>query len=259
MTSQLPERLACLEIRGGNHHATYEAELSGLKGWIRCRPLRPSCKGGDLYYLSVCSSGALSRVVVADVAGHGEAVSVAANRLKDALRQHADNRDHAVLLRDLNDTFLGGAGADDIEYATAFLVSYYGETGELVFTNAGHAPPLWYHAANGEWSYLREESGGAREATGLPLGMIPGVEYSQAAVALESGDLLLLYTDGVIESVDPAGEQLGQKRLLQMARGLPVGPAAAVGEALLQAVEAFRGGPSRADDETMVAIEALPR
>ena len=259
MTPLLPERLACLEIRGGNHHATYEAELPGLKGWICCRPLRPSCKGGDLYYLSVCSGGVLSRIVVADVAGHGEAVSAAAGRLKDALRQHADNRDQSLLIRHLNDTFLGGASADAIEYATAFLVSHYGETGELVFTNAGHPPALWYHAGTGEWSYLGEGAGWERAATGLPLGLIPGTEYSQAVVSLEPGDQVFLYTDGVVESVDPAGEPLGQRRLLQMARSLPAGPAAAVGYALLQAVEAYRGGPSRADDETMVVVEALAR
>lgn len=256
MPTPAPERLACLEIRGGNDHATYAAELPGLEAWISCRPLRPSAKGGDFYYLSVCSGGVISRIVVADVAGHGEAVSLAADRLKDAMRLHADNWDQSVLIRLLNDTFLKGASGDAIEYATAFLVSYYGETGELLFTNAGHPLPLWFHAATAEWSYLREESPWVRDITDLPLGLIPGTQYTQTCVALGSGDLMLLYTDGVLESVDPSGEQLGQKRLLELARALPFVSAAEAGQALLLAVEAWRGGgPSAGDDETVVALQ----
>ncbi len=54
-------RLACLELRGGNHSAAYAAELPGLAGWVSCRPLRPSPRGGDLYYLSACSQGVIAR------------------------------------------------------------------------------------------------------------------------------------------------------------------------------------------------------
>src|ERR1017187_5989755 len=61
--------LACLALRGGNELAVYSAEMPGLKGWVSCRPLRPSRSGGDLYYLSACSQGAIARIVIADVAG----------------------------------------------------------------------------------------------------------------------------------------------------------------------------------------------
>src|ERR1700678_1864814 len=80
-------RLACLELRGGNHSAACSAELPGLAGWVSCRPLRPSPRGGDLYYLSACSHGVIARVAIADVSGHGEVVSAAAVRLHEALRQ----------------------------------------------------------------------------------------------------------------------------------------------------------------------------
>src|SRR6266699_7109151 len=93
-------RLACLELRGGNHLAAYSAELPGLAGWVSCHPLRPSPRGGDLYYLSVCSQGVVARVVLADVAGHGEVVSAAAVRLREALRQHVDHWDQSELIRE---------------------------------------------------------------------------------------------------------------------------------------------------------------
>src|SRR5260370_39051677 len=102
-------RLACLEGRGGNHLAEYSTELPGLAGWVSCHPLRPSPLGGDLYYLSACSKGVIARVVLADVAGHGEVVSSSAVRLHDALRQHEDDWDQTALIRQLHDDFLKGA------------------------------------------------------------------------------------------------------------------------------------------------------
>ncbi len=85
--------------------------------------------------------------------------------------------------------------------------------------------------------------------------MIAGTYYSQTAVQFEAGDLLLLYTDGISESWDESGEQLGLDRLLSIARTLPVESAAAAGQALLSAVERFRGLQPRADDETVVALQ----
>ena len=253
------QRLSCLELRGGNHNATYSAELPGLEAWVSCRPLLPAANGGDLYYLSVCSKGAVSRITLADVAGHGEVVSNAATRLRDALRLHADHWDQSVLIRHLNDTFLTG-GENALEYATAFVVSYYGQTGELLFTNAGHPPPLWYKAATGEWALMRESTRWSKDITDLPLGLISGTAYTQTAVELEMGDLILLYTDGITESVNEAGDQLGLQRLLRMAQQLPATTAGEAGRALLAAVESYRAGTPAADDETVVALQraALP-
>jgi phosphoserine phosphatase RsbU/P len=252
-------RLACLELRGGNHLTTYSAELPGLAGWVWCHPLRPSPRGGDLYYLSACSQGVIARVVIADVAGHGEAVSAAAVRLHDALRQHVDQWDQSTLIRQLNDNFL--QGAQRAQYATAFLASFYADSGELLFTNAGHLPPLWYRTATQEWSLLHDSTPLSKEIVDLPLGLIAGTAYSQTAVQLETGDLLLLYTDGISESCDESGEQLGLERLLSIARNLPTESAVAAGKELLAAVARFRGTVPAADDETVIALEriALPR
>jgi phosphoserine phosphatase RsbU/P len=246
-------RLACLELRGGNHLAAYSAELPGLSGWVSCHPLRPSPRGGDLYYLSACSQGVMARVVLADVAGHGEVVSSAAGRLHDALLQHIDDWDQSTLIRQLNDNFL--KGAQRAQFATAFLGSFYSDSGELLFTNAGHLPPLWYRAAAREWSFLCDSTPLSKEIVDLPLGLIAGTSYRQTAVQLELGDVLLLYTDGVSESYDESGAQLGLERLLSIARNLPVETAVAAGKELLAAVARFRGTAPAADDETVVALQ----
>ena len=251
------QRLGCLELRGGNHRASYSTALPGLDVWVFSRPLQPSDKGGDLHYLSVCSKGVVSRVTLADIAGHGEIVSQAATRLRDALRLHSDTWDQSALIRQLNDTFLSGRDHAR-EYATAFIVSYYGQTGELLFTNAGHPPPLWYKAATQEWTLMQDSTPRSKSITDLPLGLIPGTSYTQTAVDLEMGDLLLLYTDGVSESENEAGDQLGLNRLLNLARRLPATSARDAGKALLAAIERYRGGAPAADDETVIALQRAP-
>jgi sigma-B regulation protein RsbU (phosphoserine phosphatase) len=248
------QRLACLELRGGNHLAEYSAELPGLAGWVSCHPLQPSPRGGDLYYLSACSKGVVARVALADVAGHGEVVSSAAVRLHDALRQHVDDWDQSSLIRQLNDEFL--KGAKRTQFATAFLVSFCSDSGELLFTNAGHVPPLWYRTATKDWSLLQDSTPLSKEIVDLPLGLIEGTSYRQTAVQLEPGDLVLLYTDGISESYDKSGGQLGLERLLSIARGLPTESAVAAGKELLAVVARFRGGVPQADDETVVALQA---
>jgi phosphoserine phosphatase RsbU/P len=245
-------RLSCLEIRGGNRAAVYSAELPGFEVWVSCRPLQPATSGGDLFYLSVCSHWSVSRVSIADVAGHGEAVSGVAEHLRDAMREHADNWDQSALIRQLNDGFLGGPREG--KYATAFLLSHYSETGEVLFTNAGHPPPLWHRARSRRWSFMRDTTPYSKEIADLPLGMIRGTSYRQTAIELEIGDLILLYTDGLNESHDERGEQLGLDRLLKIAEGLPVTSAAAAGEGVLSAVSRFRGSALPQDDVTVVAL-----
>ncbi len=220
--------MACFEVRGGNQSALFEAQLPGLAAWICCRPLQPATHGGDLYYLSVCSSGSISRVTLADVSGHGESVSTVAERLRNALRERADDWDQSALIRQLNDGFLKRSQRN--QFATAFLLTYFAQTGELLFTNAGHLPPLWYKAGLRDWCFMEDTTPFSKRIANLPLGIIPGTSYTQTAVELDPGDLVLLYTDGVNEAENESGEQLGLDGLLQMARGLAVGSAAAAGE-----------------------------
>jgi sigma-B regulation protein RsbU (phosphoserine phosphatase) len=192
-------------------------------------------------------------VVLADVAGHGELVSAAAVRLRDALLEHIDDWDQSGLIRQLNDTFL--KVVEKSQFATAFLASFYSDSGELLFTNAGHMPPLWYRTATREWSLLYDSTPLGKEIVDLPLGLIAGTSYTQTAIQLEPGDLLVLYTDGVSESCDNSGEQLGLDGLLSIAHNLPTESPVAAGKELLAAVTRFRGAVPPADDETVVVLQ----
>ena len=95
----------------------------------------------------------------------------------------------------------------------------------------------------------------SKEIVNLPLGLIPGTSYSQTAIQLEPGDLLLLYTDGVSEACDESGTQLGLERLLSIAHSLPTESPVAAGEGLLAAVSGFRGTAPAGDDETVLALQ----
>jgi sigma-B regulation protein RsbU (phosphoserine phosphatase) len=203
----------------------------------------------------VCSQGFVSRITLADVAGHGELVSSVAERLRDVLRRHSDAWDQSDVVREMNDSFL--AGAEGLQYATAIVLGYYSGSGELLFTNAGHLPPLWHHAAEAKWTLMRESTPYAKEIADLPLGMIPGTPYSQTAVQLGVGDLLVLYTDGVTDSIDHSGAHLDQDGLLSLARAVPIGSAAETGQALVDVLDAFRGVVPPNDDETIVVLQRV--
>jgi phosphoserine phosphatase RsbU/P len=249
-------RLACFELWGGNGKTAHALELPGLLGWIWCAPFGHATGGGDVHYMSVCSKGQVSRIALADVAGHGESASSVAECLRRILQQHSDNWDQSALMRELNEAFQ--LDATGLQFATAVVLGFYLGTGELLFSNAGHLPLLWHHAESGVWDWLEERTPHAKAVAGLPLGLIRGTAYAQTAVELSRGDLLLLYTDGITESRDQSGEELGQEGLLALARGLPVdspeGPAA-FGHALVAGLQRFRGGGTQRDDETLVVLQ----
>jgi phosphoserine phosphatase RsbU/P len=249
-------RLACFELWGGNSKAAHPLELPGLLGWIHCTPFGHAAGGGDVHYVSVCSKGQVSRIALADVAGHGESASSLAERLRRVLQQHTDNWDQSALMQEMNEAFR--PDTKGVQFATAVVLGFYFATGELLFTNAGHLPLLWHHAESGVWDWLEECTPHAKAVAGLPLGLVNGTAYAQIAVELSRGDLLLLYTDGITESRNESGEELGREGLLALVHDLPAdsleGPVA-FGQALVERLKGFRGSGRQRDDETLVVLQ----
>ena len=93
-----------------------------------------------------------------------------------------------------------------------------------------------------------------KEVAGLPVGLIPGTDYSQTVVTLKPSDLLVLYTDGITETENGTSQELGREQLLEWARRAPVDSAKVLGEDLLHRLESFRGG-LRNDDETLLVLQ----
>lgn len=249
--SEAPEALTCNEVWGGNRKIVRTLQMPSVTAWVASLPLSESEGGGDLYYMSVCAHDLISRVALADVSGHGGAVSATTENLQRLMREYIDVWDQSDFMRVLNDMLvLGGQN----KYATAIVLSIHRITGALAFSNAGHLPPLWYHARQKTWGWLTEkEDPLLKKGSGLPIGLIPGTHYSQTVVTLEPSDLLVLYTDGVTEAENDAGQSLDRDQLLEWARETAIDSSESLGRALLQRLELFQGR-CRNDDETMVVL-----
>jgi phosphoserine phosphatase RsbU/P len=253
--NDISARLACFELWGGNGSANHAVELPGLAGWIYSTPLEPGLGGGDVHYLSVCSKGMVSRIAVADVAGHGSHASSMAEKLRSVLQRHTDNWDQSTLMRELNDAFARESVRS--QYATAAVLGFYLETGELLFSSAGHPPPLWYRAQEKSWDLLQDSTEFSVEIAGLPLGLIPGTTYCQTGVRLAVDDMIVLYTDGMTEVMDSSGKELGQSGLLELARSTAAESPADMCRGLMTGIQAYRGDLPRRDDETLVVLRHM--
>jgi len=250
--SEKPHALVCTEVWGGNRKVIRTVKLPSLVAWVASVPINEGEGGGDLHYMSVCDYDLISRVALADVSGHGRDVNAVTQTLRKLMRKNINVWDQSDFMRELNGTF--GQGGND-KYATAIVLSFHRVRGRLAFCNAGHLPPLWYHAAQRAWGWLDEGTDSqAKKVSGLPVGLIPGSDYRQAVVTLKPSDLLVLYTDGITDAENGSGQDLGRAELLEWARQAPVDSPRALGEDLLQRLELFRRG-CRKDDETLLVLQ----
>ena len=251
-TRKAPHTLMCNEVWGGNRKVVRTVQLASVTAWMASVPLDEGEGGGDLYYMSVCNHGLISRVALADVSGHGRVVSAMTETLQKLMHENIDVWDQSDFMRGLNETFALSA---QNKYATAIVLSIDRITGRLAFSNAGHLPPLWYHARQKKWGWLKEDDFlQADKASGLPIGLIPGTDYLQTVVNLEPDDLLVLYTDGVTEAENNVGQNLDREQLLKWARKGPIDSPETLGRALLARLELFQGR-CRTDDETLVVLQ----
>ena len=248
-SDQAGYQLDCSEVWGGNNIADKLVKLPGLVGLIHSKPVEAATSGGDLYYVSACDKRLLSRVVLADVAGHGEAVGGISTRLRTLVKKYINTFDQSALMREINEEFYK-QNEDLAQYATAAVLSHDCRTGELIFASAGHPPTLWYHTS-------QREMGMARRTNKRFGGDIRGPTSwtCQTRVRLAEGDLLILYTDGITECANKTGKELGYEGLRDLLRGLPVEPSIATASALVTAVEEFRGSTPCRDDQSVIVLQ----
>lgn len=245
--------LQCMELRGGFAAVEETISMPGLDAWVFSRPHDQAEGGGDVHYVSLCGGGKITRLIVADVSGHGRAVADVSAMLRDMMRRNINNVSQTRLVRALNREF--SAMAEQGRFATAVVATYLAHRRVLAVSNAGHPRPLWYRAKADDWTILSEESIGRVAATGnLPLGIDDDSRYAQFSVALAPGDLLLFHTDALTETKDASGRMLGEHGLLDMAPSLDPSAPLVFGPALCRAIEEFRGGRPAEDDVTLIVL-----
>jgi len=185
---------------------------------------------------------------VGDISGKGLPASLMMTQLSAFLRAMADHRvpDWGRLAervnRRMNDV------RDRNRYTTLFAGSLNPANGDLRYVNGGHNPPLLVRA-NREVVRL--------SPTGPMVGLLPGVSFAEGRAHMDRGDVLVIFTDGVVEAENAAGEELGDGPLAEVVLRRPEAGADDLFEALL--VEAFQhlGEGKFRDDVTLVVIKRM--
>ena len=200
--------------------------------------------GGD-YYEFIPLGEDRWGVVIADVVGKGIAAAllVAATRASISSLVGHELAVRAVLRR-ANRFF--HASVEEGKYVTLFYMVMDVPAQRLLYVNAGHVPPILVRA-NGDVELFEEG--------GVLLGLFDNPRYSEGHAALAPGDLLALYTDGIVEPMNAAGEEYGRHRLIEVLRTPGDASATEICSRVMQTVRRFGAGASQ-DDRTLVIFKS---
>ena len=214
------------------------------KGWfVVCGSSESSHQVGGDYYDVVAIGPDTWSLVVADVSGKGVSSALLASFLQGAFLSASSTTDIPEVLGRIN-TFLSDR-SENGKYATMFY-SKLDSAGRLTYANAGHCPSLLVRKA-GEIETL--------EATSMPVGLVPGAAFDLDYRNLEPGDRMVLYTDGVTEAQNDAGDFFGRKRLREAVRRAGSADCAELHATIQNAILDFTAGAEQADDLTLVVVE----
>jgi serine phosphatase RsbU (regulator of sigma subunit) len=252
------QHMQCMEVWGGSQLTSSGVELPGLDVWVYSKPFEEAQRGGDVYYVSSCASGRISRLLLADVSGHGNSVATMAADLRTLMRRFVNRLDQKEFVRLLNEQFT--ALSSQGTFSTAVVTTFFSPTRRLSLCNAGHPRPLLFRAAEGRWSFLGHQDNPEKQGPrNIPFGIFQLADYEQLDIELDPGDCLVSYTDALIESCDADGEMLGEEGLLRIVNLLGDIPAEKVISSLLQEIaERFPKNLS-ADDVTLMVVRANSR
>lgn len=280
--------MQCMEIWGGNQRISTNVSAAGIDAWVYSVPwagaaassgeVDGSGAGGDIHYLTSCATGRITRMIVADVSGHGKEVATIAANLRRLMGRFANYIDQTQFvgavnkrfadLRDQSEAFSG-------LFATAIVATYFAPTDQLTLSNAGHPRPLWFDSRSKRWSVIGMSEpeppaaaappGGAPDGSpsNLPLGVLDETRYQQRTIRLAFDDLVLIYSDPFIEIRDPrTGRQFGERGLLDMVSSVDPEPAPTFIDRFLAAVAAAAnlsgtpdGGIGLDDDATLLLLK----
>lgn len=200
---------------------------------------------GDYYDFLDISAGRMA-FVLADISGKGlPAALLMASLRASIIAQGPDAFNNLPgMLKRVHDLFYESSPPD--HYASLFFADYDERVGCLRYVNCGHVPPV----------LLRDDGRVERlVATAPVVGMLKNWDATVDEVALRLGDVLVMFTDGVIEAKNSAGDDFGSDRLIQIVRNRVYLNPAYLAETVIQAAQAFSGF-CRQDDVTAVVVRA---
>jgi sigma-B regulation protein RsbU (phosphoserine phosphatase) len=211
--------------------------------WLPAREV-----AGDYYDLFPLADGA-TVLVIADVCDKGMPAALFMALSRSIVRASLDGAlSPSEGMARANRLIHADAGG---MFVTLFCARLQPGSGDITYVNAGHNPPLLVRRADVCDPFT------PLPPTGMALGALPDSTYGQGTVHLDPGDLILCYTDGVIDSRDAQGEAFGKARLLHLLRQHHQKGVRQVVETLEQAIRAYAGGVTPFDDVTLLAVGRL--
>lgn len=249
----MAEQLRCSTVWAGMAAVDTTLELPGMTGAIYSRPAEGD-EGGDIYLVSVCNYGVVSKVVLADVSGHGPGVARISAMLRDLLQANINEHDNDRFLHELNQQF---ETSDDREmyFATLACTTYFPMEQEFCYAYAGHPQIVLGRDQKIDPLPTIDRSRQGGPICNIPIGVMREARFGQGCMQLASGDWLVIYSDGLLEARNGDGQQFGLARLTKAMKRLKWESPAAVKNGILTAVRDFSADPSLAhDDLTLIVL-----
>jgi predicted ester cyclase len=246
LTQQIRERERVeqeLGVARSIQQASLPKEVPTLEGWRIVPHYQPAREvGGDFYDFFELDDGQLG-LVVGDATGKGVPAALVMSSARSMLRAVAQTSNSpGEVLRRANDPLV--ADIPPNMFVTCFYAILEPESGRLSYANAGHDLPYVRHG-----SYAEE-----LRARGMPLGLMPGMNYEEKEIILQVGESALFYSDGLVEAHDPKGEMFGFPRLRELVA--EHGEERTLGEVLFRELYSFVGeGWEQEDDITLLTLK----
>jgi hypothetical protein len=202
--------------------------------------------GGD--YCDVFNTGGgRTAIVIGDISGKGIAAALLMALIHGAIQSISWTRspgDHEVASRSLNALLCKKTATE--RYSSLFWGYYESDTSTLRYVNAGHPPPILFRRNGNGVELLRLEKGGP------VLGLLPEACFEQGEQSIQANDLLVAFSDGIVEAPNAASEEFGEARLIEVVRDGWNSSPEKIRDAILSAVRTFVSESPVADDQTLV-------
>jgi sigma-B regulation protein RsbU (phosphoserine phosphatase) len=231
---------------------------ASLPGWELATIWRSAREvAGDFYdFVPLHTGGGGSKakegrvgVVIADVADKGVPAALFMALSRTLVRTMAiAGRSPAATAHQANNLILADARSD--LFVTLLYAILEPDSGDIRYVNAGHMPPMIVRADDGSVEEPRDH--------GMAMGVLEDIEYEDREAHLEPGDLLLVYTDGIVEASDVRRQMFGRERLSEAASKNRAKSALELAECISDAVDAFVGDAPQFDDLTLVVAKRMP-
>jgi phosphoserine phosphatase RsbU/P len=239
-----------LEIAREVQERLFPQKLPPVPGLDYCGTCRTALGVGGDYFDFLALPGGRLGMAIGDVSGKGIAAALMMASLQASLRSEAARADYDLsgLMANVNHMVYEASASN--RYATFFYSQYDPESRLLTYVNAGHNPPI---ILNSTANHLKK-----LETGGTVIGLLEHVRYAQDQVKLEAGDVLIAYTDGITESMNPEDEEWGEKRFMAAVESAMGASAAEIAASIVSAAIQFAAGAPQHDDMTLVILRVLP-